>query len=165
MESAKYWLDEDGESCDKAVSQQQPSVFDEANESQNATNANDNASEFKSKEDQESCIDSEDVDDTMPNEKDLLVSLKTPMYREIMFAQFKKLGEKTGVDDFEHLKVVAKELFYSFKRDMGAEGRFFRKVRGASEGEAPYELLDDATALISKCRSSHCITTQFWCHD
>mmetsp|Transcript_20055 Transcript_20055/g.43485 ORF Transcript_20055/g.43485 Transcript_20055/m.43485 type:complete len:1629 (+) Transcript_20055:107-4993(+) len=137
MESSKHWLNED-ESSGKAP------LFDIGKESQQAI-AGVVACNTK---DKESDAESDADDDPMPNKnKNLIVSLKNPEYKKLMFAQFKKLGEKTEVDECDTLKVVGGEVFNMFKKDIGEEGSFFRKTRGASADEAPYELLDDDTAL------------------
>jgi len=146
MEFAKYWLDDSGESGEQLTIQQELPTNDEANESQKAA-SDDNAMMSQGKNDNASELES-DGEDPMPTKMDLVVSLTTPRYRDVMFAQFKKLGEKTDTDeDVDHLKAIGKELFGSFKRGMAARGRFFEKARGAVPGEAPYELLDDAMAL------------------
>ena len=90
-------------------------------------------------------------EDPMPTDSDLIISLKTPKYREVMFAEFKKMGEKLPdqSDDVEKIRGTAREILSLLRKDMvgndGKGGRFFRKDRGASH---MYELLDEDTVVF-----------------
>ena len=137
MDTASSWLNDNGIDVHNAsIGQSSAVASKEENEPQQQLPKGVNASSAE--------------DDPMPNQKDLVISLKTPKYREVMFIHFTKLGNKAEEDDYKMLKVLGKAIFDGFKNDMGKGGRFFRKSRGASEGEAPYELLDDDTALTSE---------------
>ncbi|KAL7527814.1 hypothetical protein ACHAXR_002145, partial [Thalassiosira sp. AJA248-18] len=173
MEYAKYWLNEnESPSGDDGTSQQPPPVHDDQNKSQNeasiaaATVPN---TVDQNNTDAVACDLQEDFyeyEDPMPTASDLTISLKACKYRKIMFALFKKLGEKKSgqIEDNEMLKMVGRQTIDVLKKEMnvgdnsGSKGRFFRQTRGwsrgnqlqrngAAEGEAPYELLDDASVL------------------
>ncbi|KAL3767852.1 hypothetical protein ACHAWU_007330, partial [Discostella pseudostelligera] len=83
-------------------------------------------------------------------QNDVILSLKSRKYKQVMFAQFKELGLKDGTEDIALLKRIAGEILDTFKRGMGATGRFYRKVRGArpANGQPPYELQNDAETLF-----------------
>ena len=97
-------------------------------------------------------IDIEEEQDLISvQENDLVVSLKNPKYKKVMFYEFQLLGKRVPGESIEDLRVIAQGIFNNFKKLMGKKGRFFRKVRFTSkDGEDLYELLDEDEALDSK---------------
>ena len=124
MESSKHWYSE-GESADE-----RNSVHDS----------------------EPMAIDIEEEQDLISvQENDLVVSLKNPKYKKVMFYEFRLLGKRVPGESIEDLRVIAQGIFNNFKKLMGKKGRFFRKVRFTSkDGEDLYELLDEDEALDSK---------------
>ncbi|KAL7551029.1 hypothetical protein ACHAWF_014238 [Thalassiosira exigua] len=165
MEWAKHWLDDDRSAGGDMLSEKLSPP--NGTSGSGAENGHPAPTSSPPRDDPDS-----DGEDPMPNDRDLVVSLKTPKYRETMFARFRKLGEKKEgeVDDYEALKVIGKELFDHFAKDMRAGckggGRFFRKARGAWTGEAPFELLDEATALtrITQDLRRRMESANYWLH-
>jgi hypothetical protein len=120
-------------------------------------------------------IDVADMSAHTLTQNDVILSLKSRKYKQVMFAQFKELGLKDGAEDIAlvrlrfismqlhccrvhltnsdllyQLKKIAGEILDTFKRGMGATGRFYRKVRGArpANGQPPYELQNDTETLF-----------------
>jgi len=67
-----------------------------------------------------------------PCDRDVVLSLKDPTYKKVMFAKFQTLGARKGVDENNRIDGVTQELFSFFQQSMGSNGRFlkFRPLRG-----------------------------------
>lgn len=62
---------------------------------------------------------------TMTNPNDIILSLLDENYKEIMWAQYRKLGRMNGSYDREN--EVGQNVLFSLKKGMGTRGRFFKK--------------------------------------
>ena len=125
MESSKHWYSEESESADERNSahDSEPMAVD--------------------------IVEEQDLISVQEN--DLVVSLKNPKYKKVMFYEFQLLGKRVPGENIEDLRVIAQGIFNNFKKLMGKKGRFFRKVRFTSkDGEDLYELLGEDEALDSK---------------
>ena len=79
---------------------------------------------------------------------DVVVSLRNPKYKRVMFAQYKKLGKKPHGEGTKELAGTGEEIFNMFKKGMGKNGHFWRQMRYQNKsGEDLYELLDEEEAL------------------
>lgn len=84
-----------------------------------------------------------------PTANDTLLTLTDPNYKEILFAEFKKLGRKTKDEDVEVCREVANEVFQFFVKKMQSNGgRFMKHTKGG--GSMWYEEVDDDWAFKSK---------------
>lgn len=82
-----------------------------------------------------------------PHDDDVLLSLKNPRYKQIMFDKFKTLGKRTGGEENLNLNELKHEMFSFFKQGMGDDGRFLKSDRHMND---IWEV-DDEDALESKC--------------
>lgn len=62
---------------------------------------------------------------TKTNSNDVILSLLDEKYKEIMWAQYRKLGRTNGTYDREN--VAGMDVLFTLKRKMGTRGRFFKK--------------------------------------
>lgn len=62
---------------------------------------------------------------TKTNSNDIILSLLDEKYKEIMWAQYRKLGRTNGTYDREN--VAGMDILFTLKKGMGTRGRFFKK--------------------------------------
>lgn len=62
---------------------------------------------------------------TKTNSNDVILSLLDEKYKEIMWAQYRKLGRTNGSYDREN--VAGMDVLFKLKKGMGTRGRFFKK--------------------------------------
>ena len=80
---------------------------------------------------------------------DVVVSLRNPKYKRVMFAQsYKNLGKKQHGEGTKELAGTGEDIFNMLKKGMGKNGHFWRQMRYQNKsGEDLYELLDEEEAL------------------
>ena len=82
-----------------------------------------------------------------PRDNDMVVSLKNPRYKEVLFARFRELGPRKGNDENPTLNEMKQELMNELRRDMGGDGKFYKSDRHM----AKFWEVDDEEAMFSKC--------------
>jgi len=60
---------------------------------------------------------------------DVILSLKCPRYKQVMFAKFQMLGTRRGGEENKRLDDMKYELFSFFKQKMGDDGKFLKSDR------------------------------------
>ena len=69
-----------------------------------------------------------------PQGDDVILSLRKPRYKEVMFAKFQELGRHLGgKDETKQLHEIKHEILAFFKQGMGEGGRFLKSDRGMNE--------------------------------
>lgn len=82
------------------------------------------------------------------HEIDVILSLKNPRYKQVMFGKYQTLGlRKGGGEENKRLDEMKHELFSFFRQGMGDRGRFLKSDRHMND---TWEV-DDRDALESKC--------------
>jgi len=64
-----------------------------------------------------------------PHDEDIILSLKNPRYKQVMFAKFQTMGSRKGGEENKRLDDMKHDLFSFFKQDMGGDGRFLKSDR------------------------------------
>jgi len=64
-----------------------------------------------------------------PHNEDIILSLKNPRYKQVMFAKFQTMGARKGGEENKRLDDTKHKLFSFFKQDMGGNGRFLKSNR------------------------------------
>lgn len=81
-----------------------------------------------------------------PHDDDVILSLHTPRYKQVMYAAFQELGARKGSEENDLLREKNKVILALFKKDMGEGARFLKADRHVNNTWVVDE--DDAKAKI-----------------